>query len=226
MFLTATPATTPIVTVLRPIILVLILFALAAQFVPHSALASANAGHICAAAVRQAETSHRVPRLLLHAVSLAESGRWHKDRQASIAWPWTVTARGTGKYYPDRSTAIAAVKRLKAEGVRNIDVGCMQINLMHHANAFETIEQAFDPLANTTYAAQFLKSLRSNAGSWAHAVARYHSSNWKSRGQPYWRKVHRLWNKERWRDFRERRASRKQNYRERQNQAATQVTSQ
>lgn len=226
MFLSATQAATTMVTALRPIILILILFALAAQFMPRSALASADPGHICAAAVRQAETSHRVPRLLLHAVSLAESGRWHKDRQASIAWPWTVTAQGAGKYYPDRAAAIAAVKRLKAEGVRNIDVGCMQINLMYHANAFDDIEQAFDPLANTTYAAQFLKSLRSDAGSWAHAVARYHSSNWKSRGQPYWRKVHRLWNKERWRDFRERRAERKKNYREKHRQAATQVASQ
>jgi len=222
MFLPATPPTNSIAMVLRPIVLITLLCALAAQLMPRQALATADSSHICASAVRQVETSHRVPRMLLHAVSLAESGRWHKDRQASIAWPWTVTARGTGKFYPDRAAAIAAVKRLKAEGVRNIDVGCMQINLMYHADAFDNIEQAFDPLANTVYAATFLKSLRSDAGSWARAVGRYHSSNWKSRGQRYWRKVHRLWNKERWRDFRERRAERTKNYRAGHRQVASQ----
>lgn len=226
MFLTTTSHSTSLVTALRPIILLLILIALAAQFMPRTAQANADSSHICAAAVSQAETSHRMPRMLLHAVSLAESGRWNKDRQASIAWPWTVTARGAGKYYPDRAAAIAAIKHLKAEGVSNVDVGCMQINLMYHATAFDTLEQAFDPRANTTYAAQFLKSLRSDAGSWARAVARYHSSNWKGRGQPYWRKVHRLWNKERWRDFRDRRAARKKNYREKQRQLSTQLASQ
>ena len=222
MFLPATPSATPLVTALRPVILLMILVALAAQFMPRTALASADSSHICAAAVRDAETSHRVPRLLLHAVSLAESGRWNKERRESIAWPWTVTAHGAGKFYPDRAAAIAAVKRLKAEGVKNIDVGCMQINLMYHANAFDDLEQAFDPLTNTVYAAKFLKSLRSEAGSWAHAVARYHSSNWKGRGQPYWRKVHRLWNTERWRDFRDRRADRMKNYREKHHQVASQ----
>jgi hypothetical protein len=193
---------------LRPIVLITFLFALATQFMPRNALAAADSHALCASAVTTTERSYRLPLMLLHAVSLAESGRWNKQRRASIAWPWTVTAQGRGKFYPDRNSAIAAVRALKAKGIRNIDVGCMQINLMHHESAFETIEQAFDPELNTGYAANFLKSLRREAGSWAHAVARYHSRNWKDKGQSYWRKVYRLWNSERRREFRERRAAR------------------
>ena len=145
--------------------------------------------------------------MLLHAVSLAESGRWNSKNRASIAWPWTVTAKGKGNFYRDRKTAITAVKRLQRDGVRNIDVGCMQINLMHHKSAFTSLEEAFTPAANARYAAQFLKSLRKQAGSWAHAVGRYHSGNWQGRGRHYWRKVRILWKKERVRDYKARRAA-------------------
>lgn len=201
-------------TALRPVTLITFLFALAASFFPRNALTAADSHALCASAVAATERTYRLPFMLLHAVSLAESGRWNKQRRASIAWPWTVTAEGRGKFYPDRNAAIAAVKALKAKNIRNIDVGCMQINLMHHKSAFETIEQAFDPELNTGYAANFLKSLRSEAGSWAHAVARYHSRNWKDKGQSYWRKVYRLWNSERRREFRDRRAARIKRHRE------------
>ena len=41
----------------------------------------------------------------------------------------------------------------RAQGARSIDVGCMQVNLLHHADAFASLEQAFDPVANARYAA-------------------------------------------------------------------------
>ncbi len=193
---------------LGPILLTTLLAVLTAPFMARDALAAPDFRAVCANAVAATEQSYRLPRMLLHAVSLAESGRWDKKRRASIAWPWTVTSEGSGKFYPDRASAIAAVRELRARGIDNIDVGCLQINLMHHKSAFETIEQAFDPAINAAYAANFLKALRGDEGSWAHAVARYHSSNWESKGQSYWRKVYRLWNNERRRDFRNRRAER------------------
>ena len=60
-------------------------------------------------------------------------------------------AKGEGRYYPKKAAAIAAAKSLQAEGVRNIDVDCMQINLMHHKKAFPSIEAAFDPAINVAY---------------------------------------------------------------------------
>jgi hypothetical protein len=148
-----------------------------------------------------------MPNMLLHTVSLAESGRWNAANRASISWPWTVTAKGKGKFYPNRDKAISAVNRLLPEGVKNIDVGCIQINLMHHKAVFQSLEEAFTPGANARYAAEFLKKLRKRTGSWAHTVGRYHSGNWQGGGRHYWRKVRILWKKERVYDYKARRAT-------------------
>ena len=63
-----------------------------------------------------------------------------RGKRANIAWPWTVNANGAGKFFDTKAEAVAEVEFLMTEGVRNIDVGCMQINLKAHANAFATIE--------------------------------------------------------------------------------------
>lgn len=200
---------------LQPTTLVTLLVTVLTQLVTGPALAAGNRQESCASAITWVESAGRVPRMLLHAVSLAESGRWDSERRASFAWPWTVTAHGKGRYYPDRKTAIAEVRKLQTAGVRNIDVGCMQINLNYHKDAFKNLNDAFDPVINATYAAKFLKKLRKDAGSWAHAVGRYHSANWKTRGKRYWRKVNLLWNSERRRNFNNRRAARIRAYRQR-----------
>ncbi len=75
-----------------------------------------------------------------------------------------------------KPTAIAAVRAMQARGIQSIDVGCGQINLMHHPNAFPSLEVAFDPVANAAYAAQFLKQLFAQTGDWNKATAMYHSA--------------------------------------------------
>ena len=40
-----------------------------------------------------------------------------------------------------------------------MDVGCMQVNLYHHAHAFSSLDNAFDPQSNVDYAARFLRSI-------------------------------------------------------------------
>jgi hypothetical protein len=67
------------------------------------------------------------------------------------------------------------VRRLQAEGVRSIDIGCMQVNLRHHPNAFASLEDAFDPTKNAAYAATFLVSLQEASKNWLQAAAHYHS---------------------------------------------------
>jgi len=177
---------------------------------PHAGAAPypADAHGLCRAAIDAAERIERLPRLLLHAVSLAETGRWDARRQASFAWPWTLNNGGTSRYLPSRDALIAEVRRLRAQGARNIDVGCMQINLMHHGKAFASLEEAVDPIHNVAYAAQLLKKLRHETGAWAHAVGQYHNSRWSGRGQAYWRKVRALWVDEQKNDFRQRRKAR------------------
>ena len=150
----------------------------------------------CARATNLIERQEGVPRQLLRAISKIESGRLHQKKRIVMAWPWTVMAEGRGRYLPTKAAAIAEVEGLKARGIRNIDVGCMQVNLHYHPHAFADLNQAFDPVANVAYAAAYLHSLKNEEGSWSKAVARYHSAN-PGRYKQYRLKVHLAWREER-----------------------------
>jgi len=64
----------------------------------------------------------------------------------------------------------------------------MQVNLMHHAHAFPTLDAAFEPATNTAYAARFLSSLHQKFNDWNLATAAYHSQD-PVRGEEYQRLV-------------------------------------
>jgi len=115
---------------------------------------------LCAAEIARVERAEAIPAHLLGAIARVESGRWNRADGAIFAWPWTVTAGGRGRFLPDKQAAIAEVRRLRADGIANIDVGCMQINLLHHPDAFADLDTAFDPAANVAYAGRFLTELR------------------------------------------------------------------
>ncbi|MDE2197458.1 MAG: lytic transglycosylase domain-containing protein [Rhodospirillales bacterium] len=150
---------------------------------------------LCRAAIATVERGSGIPPQLMAAIAHVESGR--PDGRGGVQpWPWTINAEGEGHYYASESEAIAAVRALQARGVRSIDVGCMQVNLMHHPNAFGTLEQAFDPLANARYAARFLNQLYAQTGSWPQATADYHSAT-PALGADYQRKVAAVWPQER-----------------------------
>jgi len=161
---------------------------------------------LCRQQTARAELAQDVPRHLLGAIAMTESGRWHSERSESLAWPWTVMAEGEGRFLPSKAAAIEAVRDLQARGVRNIDVGCMQVNLHHHPDAFASLEEAFDPAANVAYAADFLLELRREARSWTRAIGQYHSRE-AIRSNSYRKKVFKAWREERHRDRRERRAA-------------------
>jgi hypothetical protein len=155
-----------------------------------------NPWTMCAKATNRVERQEGIPRQLLRAISKAESGRFHAGKQIVMAWPWTVTAEGRGRYLETKTDAIAEVEALRARGIKNIDVGCMQVNLQHHPGAFASLEDAFDPLANVTYAASFLKTLAAEQGSWAKAAAYYHSQN-PEQYRGYRSKVREIWAQDR-----------------------------
>ena len=112
-------------------------------------------------------------------------------------WPWTINAEGTGRFFESKAEAIAAVEALQARGVRSIDVGCMQVNLMHHPHAFASLDEAFDPQANAAYGARFLSALHHDLGAWPAATAAYHSQTEKleptTRGRSWWPGATRSW---------------------------------
>lgn len=151
-----------------------------------------NNWEICTRAVKEAEQAAGIPRHLLSVISQVEAGRWNTQKQVNIAWPWTITAKGTGHFFNSKSEAVAKTKMLLTQGVRNIDVGCMQINLMYHAKAFETLESAFDPATNAQYGANYLKNRYQRTKDWPEAAATYHSTT-PSLSQRYKAKVMDLW---------------------------------
>ena len=152
---------------------------------------------LCARHAAEIEIREDLPPHLLSAISKVESGRWVASRKAVSAWPWTVTSGGKGRFYATRDEALDAVRALRASGRRNIDVGCMQVNLLHHPNAFEDMRAALDPARNVAYAADLLQRLEREARSWPKAIAYYHSRTPSLNG-PYRRKVFRFWHEE-WR---------------------------
>lgn len=139
-------------------------------------LAAAPQGLLCRSAVANAERGNGIPPHLLAAIAHIESGRRDPLTGAIHPWPWSVNAEGQGFFYESKAEAIAAVRAMQARGIQSIDVGCGQINLMHHPNAFPSLEVAFDPAANAGYAAQFLKQLFAQTGDWNKATAMYHSA--------------------------------------------------
>ena len=146
----------------------------------------------CRQAIAAAAQAHGVPGPLLAAIGRVESGRRDPQTGAWLPWPWTVDADGQGSFYDTKAQAIAAVRALQAGGARSIDVGCMQISLLHHPDAFANLDQAFDPAANADYAAGFLRRLYAQTNDWAEAAAQYHSAT-PALAADYKRKVLAAW---------------------------------
>lgn len=145
-------------------------------------LAQAGDEAACASVIPAAEARYGIPQGLLKAISKVESN----------LWPWTIDAAGEGHSFPSRAEAESKAATLRLSGLRNIDVGCMQISMLHHPGAFSSLSEAFDPEANVDYAARFLASLKRLSGDWEAAVARYHSAT-PILGQDYLRKVLAVW---------------------------------
>lgn len=146
----------------------------------------------CLQAATTAEMEWGLPSGILAAIGQVESGRWNPRTNRLEPWPWTVNAAGAGRYHLILQDALADVVREQAAGVRSVDVGCFQVNLLHHPAAFANLEEAFDPLANARYAARFLNALHINAGTWDLAVAQYHSAV-PEIGEPYRQRVMATW---------------------------------
>lgn len=153
---------------------------------------TASPGLLCRAAITAAEKAAAIPEHLLAAIGRVESGRRDPASGAWHPWPWTINAEGQGFFYETKQAAIEAVRALQARGVRSIDIGCMQVNLMHHPNAFASLEDGFEPRINAAYAARFLTSLFRQTDSWPKSAAMYHSAT-PELGDAYQSKVLALW---------------------------------
>jgi len=146
-----------------------------------SRVARPVANDACLSAILAAQERYDIPGNLLLAVGLQEAGM--KRAGELTVWPWTVNAAGDGRMFRTPDEAKAWVRARQAAGVDSIDVGCMQVNLRWHPDAFVSLDQAFDPVANVDYAARFLKGLYARTGNWLKAAGSYHSFNEQARNR-------------------------------------------
>ena len=148
-----------------------------------------NDGALCSVAAKEAGNEYGVDFDLLQTISAVESGRWDNLQNRYVAWPWTVNVKGKGYYFASREDAVRAVKKFQAQGIESIDVGCMQINLKYHGEAFNSVDEAIDPSNNVKYSAKFLRTLYSKHGqNWKKAAKRYHSGN-PEKGEAYTKRL-------------------------------------
>jgi hypothetical protein len=152
-------------------------------------VASQMPSQACRQAVAAAERAHGIPPHLLAAIARVESGRRDQASSTFNPWPWTINFDGQGSFYESKADAVATAMSMRLRVTKSIDVGCMQISLTHHPDAFASMEQAFDPSQNADYGARFLPQLFEKSGSWPRAVEMYHSAT-PELGHDYGEKVY------------------------------------
>jgi hypothetical protein len=139
---------------------------------------------LCRQQADAVEHAMGLPPGLLLAVGRVESGRSDPTSHDVLPWPWSVNDEGVDHVFASAFDAIAYVVAARGRGSRSLDVGCFQVNLQFHPDAFATVAAAFDPAANARYAGQLLSDLHAHSGSWETAVQLYHSATpW--RGEAY-----------------------------------------
>ncbi|SDF35083.1 lytic transglycosylase domain-containing protein [Limimaricola pyoseonensis] len=128
---------------------------------------------LCVNAILRAQLRYDIPGNLLLGIGIQEAGVTRGGRLT--IWPWAVNAAGEGRLFDSRAAALDWIAARRAAGVSSIDVGCMQINMRWHPDAFRDTAQGFDPAVNVDYAARFLRGLYEELGDWTAAAGAYHS---------------------------------------------------
>lgn len=145
--------------------------------------------HPPAAYVRTA-ARHGIPAWVLYGVALQESQLKFGTR--TLPYPWTLCVRGRGLRFGSYASTVAALKKLVAAGVTNIDCGAMQVNWRWHGDKLRTAEHALEPHANLDIGARILRACFDRRRNWVTAVADYHTGGnpaARARGQRYARQT-------------------------------------
>lgn len=132
-----------------------------------------------------AAAKNRLEPLDLYAVALQESRRFFSDGQLR-PWPWTLhTPQEGALYFNNYESAAAKLKELLSAGVRNIDIGMMQVNWGWHQHRVQDATELLHPARNIEIAAQILREhLDEHGGDLRQAFARYHNAR-AEYGEPY-----------------------------------------
>ena len=141
------------------------------------AIAGPYGKSVCLKYAMEEERLKGIPPNLLSAISMLKSGRWIESRGENIAWPWTIKYKNVLHFFDTQAEAIAEIEILISSSETLIEVGCMQINLHHHKQAFENIRDILDPKKNITYVANLLINLKKSSNTWLEAAVKYYSIN-------------------------------------------------
>ena len=100
---------------------------------------------ICAISVARMEEKYAIKPHLLETIASVESGVYNAQNKQFVSWPWSINVHGKGYRFASKEEAVQKVKELQAQGIKSIDVGCMQISLKFHGDSFQSIEDALSP---------------------------------------------------------------------------------
>lgn len=118
----------------------------------------------CLAAARRAEGAHGLPRGLLVAIALSESGL-HAH---------ALSIRGRAHYPQDRATARRLLLAATGSGAA-VMAGCMQVNAGVHARG--GADWPLDAARSADWAGGRLRRWHAETGSWTEAVRRWHGGS-------------------------------------------------
>ena len=166
-----------------------ILFFLIITLFPFQVFSSVN--NVCEKNISEIERQIDIPKGLLKAIGLTESGRYLNKSKLTI-WPWTINMKTKSLFFDNKSQMLKFLNSQVEKGNYDFDVGCMQVNLKWHGKYFKNISDSIDPKTNISYATSFLYKLKSDHKTWTEAIKRYHSSN-PNKNLKYHKKVLTNW---------------------------------
>ena len=106
------------------------------------------------------EEQYGIPSGLLEAIAFVESGINNH----------VINVAGKAVIATNNNEALKVISDARENGIRNIDVGVMQLNYRWHSNAFANIQEMLNPKRNIEYAAKFLLRLKKEHGTWYAAI--------------------------------------------------------
>lgn len=145
---------------------------LSASLASPAALAASST---CTDRVLETEKRLHIPRGLLLAIALVESGG------SGTPQAFALNVRGRSVVARNTREAAKFLRDGKGKVRDNVYVGCMQLSLEHHRSAFQPVERIAEPTANIVYAGRLLTRLRAERGSWSEAVGFYNGGGERQR---------------------------------------------
>ncbi len=144
-----------------------------------------ESGYTCSTMIAEVEQRRKIPRGLLMAIAITESGNGGQPS------PYAMNIAGRSHFADSKAEMAKIISANWSRGVKSIDVGCMQVNLKYHGQKFGRLTDLLDSQTNVEYGAGYLIKLAHDRGSWREGVMDYHNKKVKRRRNWYGCKV---WN--------------------------------